>query len=290
MGDMLLKQVDIAVDWTISAETRTPLEVYAGWANELGVSPTATLYSFAGDDSVWEYDLAASPFLDSSVIKAFFSSEAGMGFYRQRPSELVFTSYSLSNVSRFYGNANRPLLVLTWHPMGGDLKSYGTRFQRAGNETLAYVQHSHYGNTSTYRYDAALRIKPGSITLVGEAFNTLTPVMLFELTELLPSQQVQQYAVLETQAVNTRRRYQIHLAPPQVFILSGYARFSDGAVAELARAWRRDTGELVASLVPDPVTGAFTLTGIKNHPHDVTIFRAGYRPLTHGPIQPFEVL
>ena len=290
MGDMLLKQVDIAVDWTVSVEMQTPLQVYTEWANELGVSPTATLYSFAADDSSWEFTLAASPFKDSAVVKSFFSSEAGMGFYRQLPSGFTNTSYSISYAGRFYGNSRRPLILLTWHPSGADLKSYSTLFQRAGDVTIAHVQHSYYGNTSSNRYDAALRIAPGSIILVGEALTTTTPVYLTEFTELSTTQVIQQYALLESQAAGTRRRYQINIEPPRVFILSGFARFSDGAVAELVRAWRRDTGAMVASAVPDPVTGAFTLTGIKNYLHDVTIFRAGYRPLTHGPIQPFEVL
>ncbi|HPB76154.1 MAG TPA: hypothetical protein PLY96_13000 [Chromatiaceae bacterium] len=290
MGEMLLKQVDIAVDWTVSVETQTPTEVYTGWANELGVSPTATLYSFASDDTSWEFSLAASLFTDSTVLKAFFGSEGGMGFYRQNPPGNSPASYGLTHVGRFYGNNYKPLLLLTWHCSGGDLKSYNTLFQRAGNVTIARVQHSYYGSTSSYRYDAALRISPGSIILVGEALTTITPVYLTEMTELSLSSGFQQYALLESQAVGTRRRYQINFAPPRVFILSGFARFSDGAVAELVRAWRRDTGDMVASVAPDPVTGAFTLTGIKNYLHDVTIFREGYRPLTHGPIQPFEVL
>lgn len=290
MPEILLKQVEFKVSWTVTVETQTPLQVYTAWANELGVSPTATLYSFATDDGSWSFDLAASPFPESTALAAFFSSEAGMGFYRQPRGAHSSTSYSLAHVGRFYGSSYRPLLLLTWRPSGADQKSYGTLFQRAGQETIAFVQHSHYGSTASNRYDMALRLRPGRIELVGECFATVTPVYLTELTELSTTNTIQQYQLLESQATGTRRRYDITIAPPRVFALAGTATYSDGQVATLARVWRRDSGAWVQDVVPDPISGAFVLNKVKEGLHDVTIFRDGYRPLTHGPVLPYEVL
>lgn len=290
MPEIMLTQVEIQVSWTVTGETQTPLEAYTAWAMELGVSPTATLYNYAADDSSWSVDLAASPFLDSQVLQAFFSSEAGMGFYRQPRPAHANTGYSVSHVGRFYGSTYRPLLLLTWHPTNGDLKSYGTRFQRAGQDMIVYVQHSHYGSTSSYRYDAALRIRPGRIILVGECLSSVTPVYLTELTELAASDSIKQYALLESQAAGTRRRYDISIALPRYFALAGMAKFSDGQVATLVRAWRRDTGAWVRDVVPDPSSGVFVLNNVKQVLHDVTIYRDGYRPQTHGPVMPYEVL
>lgn len=290
MPEMLLKQVEIQVSWEVTVETQTPLQVYTAWAAELGVSPTDTLYNFASDDNSWSFNLAASPYLDSEVIQSFFSSEAGMGFYRQSPPGFFHAYYSLNHVGRLYGHNSRPLLLLTWHPTGGDLRSYGTRFQRAGQFTIAYVQHSHYSSSSMYRYDAALRISPGRIELVGDCLTQTTPVYLTELTELATVDTIRQYVLLESQAVGTRRRYDLSIAPPRIFALAGTAKFSDGQVATLVRAWRRDGGAWVKDAVPDPLSGAFVLNNVKEVPHDVTIFRDGYRPQTHGPVMPYEVL
>ena len=290
MPEMLLKQAEIKVSWEVTVETQTPYQVYTAWAYELGVSPTDTLYNFASDDFSWSFNLAASPYLDSQVIQSFFSSEAGMGFFRQSPPGFYNTSYSLNHVGRFYGHSSRPLLLLTWHPTGGDLKSYETRFQRAGQETIAFVKHSNYGSTASYRYDAALRIRPGRIILVGDCLTQTTPVYLTELTELSTTNTIQQYVLLESQAAGTRRRYDITIAPPRRFALAGTAKFSDGQVATLARAWRRDTGAWARDVVPDPGSGVFVLDNVKEVLHDVTIYRDGYRPQTHGPVMPYEVL
>lgn len=73
--------------------------------------------------------------------------------------------------------------------------------------------------------------------------------------------------------------------PPNTHALTGTARFSDQAIATLARAFRRDTGAWVGDAVPNPSTGAFNIPCV-NTPHDVTISKTGYRPLTHGPINP----
>lgn len=70
-----------------------------------------------------------------------------------------------------------------------------------------------------------------------------------------------------------------------IYKLRGTAQFTDGTIATLARAWRRDTGAFLASATPNPTTGAFEITSA-NTPCDISIFKDGYRPLTHGPITP----
>ncbi len=75
--------------------------------------------------------------------------------------------------------------------------------------------------------------------------------------------------------------------PTITLALSGIAKFTDGAVASLARVWRRDDGSRVADLVPDGETAVFAIQDLERTGYDVTIFRDGYRPLTHGPVRPY---
>lgn len=66
--------------------------------------------------------------------------------------------------------------------------------------------------------------------------------------------------------------------------VQGIAAFTDGAIAETIRAWKTEDGSLVGSATPDPATGAFDISVPDELQVDITIFRSGYRPLTHGPV------
>jgi hypothetical protein len=70
------------------------------------------------------------------------------------------------------------------------------------------------------------------------------------------------------------------------YSLTGEAAFTDGRAATLARIWRHDTGAWVADVTPDPASGLFFVDSLPNTPLLVTIFKDGYRPLTHGPQSP----
>ncbi|MDS4070513.1 MAG: DNRLRE domain-containing protein [Candidatus Competibacter sp.] len=72
-----------------------------------------------------------------------------------------------------------------------------------------------------------------------------------------------------------------------VYGISGIAKFSDNEIATLVRAWRRDTGAWVGDATPNGSTGAYSII-TPNTPVDRTIFKTGYRPLTHGPITPVQ--
>lgn len=88
-------------------------------------------------------------------------------------------------------------------------------------------------------------------------------------------------------------RYTANFTPPAeplptrgpLCYLRGTAKFTDDAIATLARAWRRDTGAFVGDATPSGPDGAFTISSV-NSDCDVAIFRSGYRPLMHGPIAP----
>lgn len=62
------------------------------------------------------------------------------------------------------------------------------------------------------------------------------------------------------------------------------AKFVDGKIATLARVHNHATGEWIADLTPDATSGRCPLNTTVKHV-DITIFKSGYRPLTHGPIE-----
>ena len=63
----------------------------------------------------------------------------------------------------------------------------------------------------------------------------------------------------------------------------GIAKFTDGAVASTVKVWSRDTGALLQTVTPNQSSGAFSVL-TREQTVDITIFKSGYRPLTHGPI------
>lgn len=73
---------------------------------------------------------------------------------------------------------------------------------------------------------------------------------------------------------------------PTVPNWEGVAKFSDDAIAEKIHITNATTGRWIATATPDQASGTFTVPQVAPQPVFVTIFRAGYRPLTHGPIEP----
>lgn len=191
-----------------SATTTTPADAYAAWAAELGVSSTATLQALDDDDAGFAIDLASSLFAGGST-KALFSSEGAVGFYRATPVSTESSSYSISNISRMYGLGTRPTLLLSFHP-AGDLKSFGAKLQRANGVTILFAQHSTYNNTSTYRYNVAIRIGvAGGIELVGQAVDQPVNLYLTELAESTTHSVLQQRLAL-AQTVGSITRMKVY--------------------------------------------------------------------------------
>lgn len=73
---------------------------------------------------------------------------------------------------------------------------------------------------------------------------------------------------------------------PTVPNWEGLAVFSDGSIARTVHITSAATGQLLATATPDQATGAFSVAQVGLGRFVVTIYRDGYRPLTHGPIEP----
>lgn len=73
------------------------------------------------------------------------------------------------------------------------------------------------------------------------------------------------------------------LIGPQQFHGIGTAKFTDGAIATLARVWSANTGGHLANVTPNQASGE-TQIAVAEKDVYITILKQGYRPLTHGPI------
>ena len=201
----------------VVAATQTPEAAYQAWAAALGVSATETLQALDGDDEGYAITLAA-PVFALGPATAMFSSEAGLGFYRNALSDQASEPYSISNVSRMHGLVSRPTLLLSFHPQD-DLKSFGARLQRSGNTTILYAQFSNYNNEAAFLYHVAVKWEGGSIELIGQAVTDATTLYWTELEETdAATTEVQQAAVV-TQAVG------------EIWHLSAWVELSSGAVS-----------------------------------------------------------
>ena len=167
---------------TESWET-SPEASYSAWAAALGVSDTDTLAGpLADDDNAWPIELAA-PFFDGGATTAMFSSEAGLGLYRSAPGNTGAAAYAITGVTRMFGLVSRPTLLLTFHPSGADLQSFGFKLQRSGSTTIIYSAYSDYGDTGAYRYQTAIKITPAGLEMVGHSTDVAADWRLLELIE-----------------------------------------------------------------------------------------------------------
>lgn len=69
------------------------------------------------------------------------------------------------------------------------------------------------------------------------------------------------------------------------YTLTGVAKFTDGAVATMAKVWDREAGIEIATITPNPATGEFSVETDAGE-FDIGIYKEGYRPLFHGPVTP----
>lgn len=286
MAFINLTEIRQEIAFSTEASELSPSDAYSAWATALGIDPAATLASWNDNDTAWFFDTAAPFFLGSTITRAFFSTEAGIGLFNDAPLSAAISSWTSSWSHRFYGSIRSPLLVLTWHSTSSNLKSYNTKLNKSGDVTIIFASYSTYNDTGTNRYDVAIRISPQKIELVGASITGTISIRLWELQENNASRTPVQTVSLVTQLAGTTSRVLITAAYPTVYSLSGHAKFSNGAIATLMRVWRRDTGAWVLDTIPDPVSGAYQCQDVLNTPYDLTIFRDGYRPLTHGPIMP----
>jgi len=284
-----LQQVTENLVWSVAEETLTPSAIYDAWAVALGLSPSATLYSLNSDDLAWPIDLGVTFWPGLTQLKAMWSSEAGIGLYSSTPTNTTKATFTIPGISRFFGLGSRPTLLITWHPTGSDLESYSCRINRTAAATILFSQYDNYTGNETQRYDVAVKITAGRIEIVGHCHDTATNVIATELTEPSTTTTVRQQVTLLAQAIGTIRRFVIEAKAPATYRLSGVAKFTDGAIATKLRISNHDTGAWISDITPDPATGAYQFDQLVDNACDLTIYRTGYRPLTHGPVSPVEL-
>lgn len=285
-----LQQVTENLVWSVAEETLTPSAAYNAWAVALGLNPSATLYALNSNDTGWLIDLGVAFWPTLTQVQAIWSSEAGIGLRRSTVNNTNSTSWQIPGVSRFYGVVSRPTLLITWHPTGANLKSYNCRINRTAAATILFSQYSDYIDNNAFRYDVAIKITAGRIEIIGHCGFTETKVIATELTEKDFETNVRQQVTLFTQTYGSIRRYVIEAKAPQIYRLAALATFTDGAIPTKLRISNHATGAWIADLTPDPATGAYQVDQADDKPCDLTIYRDGYRPLTHGPVIPLEVL
>lgn len=181
MPTLTLTGVEQTLNYELTAGAVAPLDAYEQWAAEIGVSPTATLQSFERDDGAIAVTLDA-PLFDGWSTTAMLSSEAGIGLYTVDPTNPTAITYSLPNISRFFGLTSRPKLLFTFHPQS-DLQVYQTRLQRANGATILFWRFSQWDNQEIYRYDAAIRINQSSLLFVGQAYDQPANLYFNEMLE-----------------------------------------------------------------------------------------------------------
>jgi hypothetical protein len=169
------------------------------------------------------------------------------------------------------------------------LKSFSCKINRTAEATILYSQYSQYDQTGVNRYTVAVRITQGFIEIIGQCIDTTTNIILTELTEPATTTTVRQQSTLLAQAAGTIKRLFLQAALPAIYRLSGNAKFIDGAIPTKLRVSDHDTGQFITDLVPNQQTGAYLLDQGANSSCDLTIYRDGYRPLTHGPVTPLLV-
>lgn len=187
------------VVYSAAMTTTTPEAAYTAWANALGVSATETLQALSDDDHGYAITLAA-PVFSLGPATAMFSTEAGLGFYRNATSDHAPVLYDISHVSRMFGLTSRPTLLLSFHPQD-DLKSFGAKLQRSGTTTILYAQFSTYNDEGAFLYRVAIQLAGGSIELIGQAVTDATTLYWTELEETDASTTEVQQAAVVTQAV-----------------------------------------------------------------------------------------
>lgn len=199
MPQFVLGTGQFGVTYSVTESVQTPAAAYAEWATALGVSSTDTLLAMDDDDNAWSIDLA-SAFFPGGAPTAAFSSEAGFGLYQTALSDDAILRWGdIDNVERMFLPISRPRLLLTFHS-DSDLKSYQTKLQRSGSVTIIFAQYSNWGDDTTSRYDVAIRVDGGDLTMVGHALDAVVPIYWHEFQEGVGGRLVRQELVTEQAA------------------------------------------------------------------------------------------
>jgi hypothetical protein len=227
------------LDYSTAAGSVAPSDAYTAWATELGVSTTETLRDFNADDTGFAFIMAA-PFFDGGTTTAMFSSEGGIGLHNTEPTNTGSTAYTITNLSRMYGLASRPRLLLTFR-VTDDLKSYATKLQRSGSTTIIYGQYSKFNNESVSRYDAAIKITPQNLEFIGRTYDSAASIYWTELNESTVQTVIQQ-ALAQSQTAGTIINLDATVKVPVKANIAGPALLSSGNAS--LQAW---FGDLVRS-------------------------------------------
>lgn len=139
---------------------------YAQWADELGVSSTATLQPMDGDDAVWGFTLA-SDCLVAGANQAEFSSEGMVGWSvppKAYPAIVTF--------DRMYYVGNTQPDMLWGFRFNADCKSVGVKLQKASGVTIlggtiAFLVGSTQTLDFAVRFSSVLSEPPQVVVTVG---------------------------------------------------------------------------------------------------------------------------
>ena len=119
----------------LTPTTDNPVDLYAAWETELGVS--GTLVSLDGDDSNWTFPLASAA-LVSGASNGEFSTEGMLGWSNNpKANSPVTTDFDRMH----YASGIQPDMFLGFR-FNGDLKSVNVKLQKASGDTIigGYIQ------------------------------------------------------------------------------------------------------------------------------------------------------
>jgi hypothetical protein len=286
MPSMHLNQSNLELSTSDQIISDYPGSVYYDWCVALGVAPETTLLNVSGSGNAWLFNLQAAILPGFSSIKSYIGSEGNVGLYLQDRANTNNHSTALPLVELARVPTYPPHLIISGMEEECPWKLNVSKLQKSGNVTVLYLAFLDAATESDYSFEMALRFSPGQILVAGESDSATPHLIVTQHTEGTTN-------IVDASSIdciswgdNMPHLTTITIAAPAAPKITGTAKFTNGAVADVVRVWKASDGTLLASPAITPVSGAFTADMPDTSPVLVTITKTGYRPLTHGPITP----
>lgn len=174
------------LSYSVAAAGASPLATYSAWASELGVSDTGSDVPWSGgDDSSAGFHSNAHLFATASASEnVILITEGGLGLFASLTAGAgTFYWDDLPSLVWFVGPRTVPKCLLTWKNDNGDYKMWDARIRVANTAAIIYAKQSRYSSDTLDRYEVAIKITDGAVTLVGNCIDTATSIYFFEFTE-----------------------------------------------------------------------------------------------------------
>ena len=253
-------------------------DAYTVWANQLGVSPTASLAGLVNsDDNCVEIDAGFNYALDGVTSKLMQSTEGSIGFYIDEPlGTLGSNSRPITaiipeqrNVTRAYTSRNtiNPTFIINCKTPTQDSQSQNGKWQKTADTLILFIRWSQYGNPNANNVDVALRLSKGAIEVVCTPFASTIFFQCFLMNSTISSGQALAGNGNFGKALVVNTTYTFKSATPT--IISGNVIGYDGLpLSTTLRAYDRTTGALAGEAVSD-TNGDYSIELYSTEPHYV---------------------